>query len=190
MKKYDWISHQSLHTLTTPFPHGSRQELEEALESYVMELLDGSPIIDLLMTKVDEMDYGMNREDRREARFQIECKFRAWGYDSSEEMMENEPELAADTDPEFSYDEEKQWDLAMEIAMKYVRALVDLQHHLIKDKSATFFSDHGLDNVKRKVLLDLVEANNEHCDPMLPKLKAAVTVGKKSAKGQVEISLL
>lgn len=34
------------------------------------------------------------RERRDDAQFQIYCKFRAWGYDSPEDMMENEPELA------------------------------------------------------------------------------------------------
>lgn len=48
-----------------------------------------------------------SREEREDARFQILAKFRAWGYDSVREMIENEPEMAeaAGLDDDDYYDD-------------------------------------------------------------------------------------
>ena len=37
-------------------------------------------------------------EEREDARFQINCKYRAWGYDCPEDMIDGEPELAESAD--------------------------------------------------------------------------------------------
>ena len=200
MQNYKWISSQSLDTLTTPFPHDNREELEKALESRAMEMIQSSSVMDLLMTERilraperQRKKRRIERENQQDARFQIECKFRAWGYDSPEEMMANEPDVVAvmygeeseESEEELRVDHER---VTRDKAMRFARAILDLQHQVVKEKEA-IFTTSKLDGLNRKVMHLLVETNNKIGDPMLPKLKSTTTVRNNYGKGNIEISL-
>lgn len=190
LDNFSWISNQKLTTLSSPFAHGSQEELEKALESNAIAMVNASPAISLLMAAALKKKRRARCDDQKDARFQIHCKFRSWGYGSPQDMMDDMPDFVAMMNGDVALDDEEALQgEAMKKAMNYSRAIIDLQHQLLKENAAIFTS-RKIDALHRKVLHVLVEANNKICNPMLPKLKTRTIDRKSYGKAIVEVSRL
>ena len=192
--KFPWIAKQQLTTLSSPFPHDSSQEeLEKALESSAKAMVKASSAISLLMAAGHKRKRRVDRDNQADARFQIHCKFRAWGYESPQDMMDAMPDFVAMMNGEVLSDDDDDDDgqegKAWEKAMVKARAIIDLQHQLLKEEDAVYTSGK-IDALHRKVLHVLVDANNKICNPMLPKLQTSTIDRNSYGKAAVQVSRL
>jgi hypothetical protein len=193
IENFPWLSNQPLTTLSTPFPHSTTQELAQALESTATELVDCAlPAINEVLAMKRNLRRKRFREYQAEGRFQVFCKFLANGYDSPEDMMESEPgcsekELFGKMDDRDERADDKK--IVWENALKYARAIIDIQHQIIQENESKFVTDL-LTSLERKVVHMLVETNNETCIALLPKLKSKTINRTRRRNGRVEIAKL
>lgn len=207
MESFEWINSQDLESLVTPFPHHTRDKLLNELDCHIEGmLLDGasdrfdagaeelSPIASVVEAKTEFLE-DVTKRDLKEARYLAKRTFRSFGYSSRDEMIANEPGFdmlkffdEAD-ESEFCEAWEYHRDLLYEICYdklaSFARAILDLQHHGVKDKAVTF-TFQRLDKVYSKAVPRLVESNNRDSAPMLPKLK----IETQTSTGRIVLSVV
>jgi hypothetical protein len=183
MESFEWISSQDINSLVTPFPHGSLTELEEQLDIRIEQMLEGSdgmgPLESVIEAKTESFG-DATKEDMEEARYLVNYKYRSWGYSSPQEMIDNEPGFEIlqffdeGDDSEFCEGCEEHRDRLSDMCYaeleSFARAILNLQHHGVKDKKATFTFER-MDDDYEKAVHQLVRENNESSATILPRLK-------------------